>query len=76
MGGNILNPAIRRQMELKVEELNKKLEEVDARLEEAWNITDYRERNILVHKINVAESRRKGEWMHGDHVELLTIKKQ
>ena len=57
-------------MDLKLADLNAKLAKIDKSLEEGWNYEEYRKRNILVHRIAVAESRMRGEWAKGEMAEL------
>ena len=71
--GSIHYTCFRRSMDDIIDKLNERLRDIDKCLEEKWNYEDYRQRSIIVHKIEVAKSRRRSDWDKGEFTEIKSI---
>ncbi|HEY3389991.1 MAG TPA: hypothetical protein VGK38_10500 [Prolixibacteraceae bacterium] len=62
----------RRDMERKIWALETKQNDLIDKLKESFDIDSFRNLNIVNHHIEVAKSRKRGEWMYGNYPEFAT----
>jgi len=66
--------AIRHEMTLKQITLEAKQSNLLAQLSKGFNNDIYRQLNVVNHNIEVVESRLKGEWLHGNFLQIASVK--
>ena len=64
--------AIRSEMTLKQFTLEAKQKELIAQLAKGFDNDTFRKLNVVNHNIEVAASRLKGEWLHGNFPQIVT----
>jgi len=62
--------AIRNEMSLKQFTLEAKQKELIAQLAKGFDNDLFRKLNVVNHNLEVAESRKKGEWLHGNFLQI------
>ena len=62
--------AIRNEMSLKQIKLEEKQKELIAQLAMGFDNDLFRKLNVVNHNLQVAESRKKGEWLHGNFLQI------
>ena len=65
---------LRKEMTLKIEKLKKEQKELMESLNSRFDCDEFRRLNIINQHLQVAESRRKGDWVRGDFPQYATIK--
>ena len=66
---------LRKEMDLKIEALDREQAKLMEALNSGFNADDFRRLNIVNQHLQVANSRRKGDWLKGDYPECLIISK-
>ena len=67
---------IRKEMTGKLEQLYIDQAKIEKQLSGSFNIEDFRKLNIINHRIEVATSRLKGEWLRGNFPQIAELSKQ
>lgn len=66
---------VRKEMTLKLEKLQQEQTRLTIALDKQFNVEDFRALNIVNQHIQVACSRRRGDWVRGDYPDYATIAK-
>ena len=67
---------VRKAMDIKIKNLQKEQASLTISLAKKFDCDEYRRLSIVNQHLQVAYSRRKGDWVKGDHPEYANIRRQ